>query len=195
MLHSVERWIEHLRTLADPWCDSTVRIPAQGLAEPFRHVVIEPSVYAAPDDVADGEVQLWWARCDPDLDVDDVVQRTPDGPLLSSNLYTAIEVWTDAELSALHALWALARDRQRDDWMDRLCTARDWHLEHTQPDNATNRPWAFHVFLLDDRPECQHYAQTLLHNALATRGHPDPFSAWIMRDAAQLLETQSTPGQ
>jgi hypothetical protein len=84
--------------------------------------------------------------------------------------YRTIEVWTDAELSAVHALWRLATDRRREDWKRRLDRAVAWHLIHTQPDNATNRPWALHVFLLADQPETIHYAETLLHNCQTFTG-------------------------
>ena len=67
-----------------------------------------------------------------------------------------------------------------------------WHLDNTQPDNATNRPWAVQVFLdlarEDDNPDARLYAETLLHNATAANGVPEPFSAAILLDAARALE-------
>ncbi len=182
------QWIDHLRSTAEPWAAPDVRIPAHGIDVPFRHAVIEHISAPAPAGLVADETCLWWARCDDTLNIDAIVNRSADGPLLANDLYSAVEVWTDAELSALHALWILARVRERSDWSSRVDVARDWHLENTQPDNATNRPWALHVFLSHDGPECQHYAETLLHNTMATMGHPDPFSAWILLDCADALD-------
>jgi hypothetical protein len=172
---------------AEPWAVPDVHIPAHGIDIPFRHAVIEHAAVPAPAEAVSDETRLWWARCDASVNIDAIVHRAAAGPLLANDLYSAVEVWTDAELSALHVLWILARQRGRHDWSARVDIARNWHLEHTQPDNATNRPWALHVFLTDDRFECQHYAETLLHNAMATMGHPDPFSAWILLDCAYAL--------
>ncbi len=150
---------------------------------------------------ADGERALWWARADRGVDVDavlaaaDPAARPPDvgpaasnGSLLPRDRYRAIEVWTDADLAAMHALWWLARDRGRADWAARLDEVRAWHLANTQPDNATNRPWAIHVFLLAGSPEDEHYAQTLLHNALAMDAEPTPLGRVLLHDAANALE-------
>ncbi|MBL9150315.1 MAG: hypothetical protein JNM94_16625 [Phycisphaerae bacterium] len=121
-----------------------------------------------------------------------------DGPLWASTDWTAIEVWTEAELCGLHAL---AR-RAREVWSRpapsaesvrvhaRLARALRWHLANTQPDNATNRPWALHAFLLalPGDAEAELYAGTLLHNAQAS-GLPagDPIVRWIVADAAREL--------
>ena len=94
-----------------------------------------------------------------------------------------IEVWTEVELSSLHALWRLARLRADPRLRGRALGAMRWHLEHTQPDNATNRPWALHAFLQEGSAEGLAYAGTLLHNALAHGGAPEPLSAWILMDA------------
>jgi hypothetical protein len=76
---------------------------------------------------------------------------------------------------------------------DRASEAIHWHLEHTQPDNSTNRPWALHAFLLADRPggigagDASLYAETLLHNMGATDARNEPLSRWILADAAREL--------
>jgi len=188
MTGSREQWIDHLRGVAGAAARPDAHIPAGTLAEPFRHAVIEPASCAAPPELPPDEVRVWWARVDERVDIDAVLFRADDGPILRNDAYRAIEVWTDAELCVMHATWILARERDRRDWQARLERATSWHLEHTQPDNATNRPWALHVFLDDDRPECRHYAETLLHNALAQAGVPEAFSAWILRDCAAALE-------
>ena len=122
-----------------------------------------------------------------------------DGPLLAPDGYLAIEVWAECELSALHALHRLVRERHPALGVDapaRLAAAVRWHLEHTQPDNSTNRPWALHVFLLAalgggidgvDRGDAQFYAETLLHNMSATDARGETLSRWILGDAAREL--------
>jgi hypothetical protein len=136
-----------------------------------------------------GEVLLWAAmRLDADL-VATGLDLSSEGPLWSRDDWSAIEVWTEAELCGLHALWRLARTRSslRVAARRRLASAIAWHLEHTQPDNATNRPWALHAFLLAGPPEARLYAETLLHNAQA-HGSNDPTTRWILADAARELE-------
>jgi len=108
--------------------------------------------------------------------------------LLPSGAFDAIEVFTDAELSAMHALWWMARRDPGGAMARRLEKVRDWHLENTQPDNATNRPWAIHVFIAAQTPESWLYAQTLLHNAIALEGVPTPLAGAILRDAARAVD-------
>jgi hypothetical protein len=115
-----------------------------------------------------------------------------DGPLLAQDAFLAIEVWSECELAAVHALARLVRlrrGREPDVLAERLRGAVRWHLEHTQPDNATNRPWALHVFLLadDGTGDASLYAETLLHNTLATDARSEPLSRWILADAAREL--------
>jgi hypothetical protein len=73
----------------------------------------------------------------------------------------------------------------------RLRSAIGWHLEHTQPDNATHRPWAVHLFLGHPEPEVDLYGQTLLHNFEAA-GRGDRDAAWILRDAAREIRLDPT---
>lgn len=115
-----------------------------------------------------------------------------EGPLVPWDGSVAIEVWTEEELSGLHALWRIGRVASLPPAWDRARAAMRWHLEHTQPDNATNRPWAVHAFLLEGSGEALAYAGTLLHNALAMQGRPDPVSAWILMDAAAELQAQTS---
>ena len=69
----------------------------------------------------------------------------------------------------------------------RLEELRAWHMEHTQPDNATNRPWALHVFARVGDPESALYAETLLHNVTASDARHEPLSRWILLDCAREL--------
>lgn len=177
-------WCTHIRRIATDAATDVALGGAGDLDRPFRHVVCGESTATRPPDDRAPEVALWWALVDDRIEVPEDAGQT----LFPADRYRAIEVWTEAELCGLHALWRLARQRERPDWKRRAERVRDHHLEHTQPDNATNRPWALHVFLLGGSPEHVHYAETLLHNAMASGGTPDPFSAWILLDAASELE-------
>lgn len=191
-------WSRHLRHLA-----ASARPPAGGLSAgtldaPLLAALEGVDPGPAPTPLPADEVGLWWRRAGAgdDRTIDRVLAANGtaradvdgSGALLPRDLYSAIEVWTDAELAAMHALWWLAEERGRDDWRARLASVRDWHLEHTQPDNATNRPWAIHVFLLGGTPEHEQYAATLLHDGLAMEGVPTALGGLLLRDAADALD-------
>jgi hypothetical protein len=168
------------------------------LAQRFGH-----EVGPAPE-TADYDVALWWALHDASVDVDRVIDKnaqphTPDdtlrggqGGLFLQGLFQTIEVWTEADLSGLHALYHLAQRRDRPDWRERLFEIARWHLLEVQPDNGTNHPWAVHVFLIlareEDDAQAQLHAETLLNNTLVTFGKPDAFSRQILADAAVALD-------
>ncbi len=112
--------------------------------------------------------------------------RTAPGSLVSEPGVAWLEAESEASLAALHAASHLPRvDPQR------LADAARWLMDNVQPDNATNRPWACHVFLRigwESRDAAATlYADTLLHNCRATAGRPDLVSAWILADAAASL--------
>ena len=207
---TLERWIDHLGRVAGPVVGaadlgSELR---ESLARPRwiggpllawqwvrRHGSLLPqfppeacdaSVRVSRDDAA-----LWWALMHEDAGpVDRWVDLDGAGPLFKQDLYRTIEVWTETELSALHALSHHARrgsPKEAALLTQRLWNAVGWHLSHTQPDNATNHPWAVHVFLLHGTPESHHFAETLASNCMVMHGKPDPLSAWILLDAADLL--------
>lgn len=137
-----------------------------------------------------GEQVLWRACAGERLDPASVSARGT-GPLLAPDAYLAIEVWAECELAALHALHRLARGSGAagGPLRRRVRQAAEWHLEHTQPDNSTNRPWSLHVFILlgDASGEGALYAETLLHNMTATDARKEPLSRWIVADAAREL--------
>jgi hypothetical protein len=146
---------------------------------------------------------LWMATVDPLIDAGAVESLLePEGPIHRQTGEQAIELWTERELGALHALWRLAILRDHAPWRRRALDAASWHLEHTQPDNATNHPWSIPVFLdlwrTDPDPEigisARCYAETLLHNCQAQSARPDPLSALILRDAADGLEQAGFSG-
>lgn len=151
----------------------------------------DPPPNPAPDELA------WWC-CHSRKAVDRLpIDWNAAGRLFPSLHEVAIEIWTDAELSSVHALsWDGLRGRN-DGVLTRLVRAAEWLLAEVQPDNATERPWAVHVFAamsLDParspnaRAEADLYAQTLLQNALVGRDKADRFSACILWDAADWLD-------
>lgn len=146
------------------------------------------------------DVAVWWALIRPDRSLLHDLSKGA-GPLLSgtprdlsdpSSSWGAIEVWTESELSALHAL---SHHAALDPSLAaRIDSAADWLITSVQPDNATNHPWAIHVFLSRWLRTGDHasrmYASTLLHNAQVSLGRPDRFSAAILLDAASALSPE-----
>lgn len=113
-------------------------------------------------------------------------QRNESGPI-------AIEVWTEVELCSLHALaWFADAEPLLRPLVQETAA---WLIDNLQPDNATNHPWAVHVFaaigVCGDNPDASMYAQTLLHNCQIAQGRPDAFSALILKDAADSLTTST----
>jgi hypothetical protein len=151
-----------------------------------------PSLHAVQDQGLDA--RLWRTAALAGGFTPELAMLAGKGPLRAWDGQETIEVWTEVELASMHALWRLARRHARPDLRARLSIAATWHMEHTQPDNATNRPWALHVFLLQGSHEGRVYAETLLHNALALRGHPEPGSAWVLMDAAAELTMKAAHG-
>jgi len=158
----------------------------------LSHLVgIEPPDQPGPAPVspdADPAIRLFSAIWDPGIDPGSVVQ--PVGPLTPEDLGVGLEIWTEQELSCLHALWWLGR---RDAALaDRALDAAEWHVDNIQPDNATNHPWAVHVFVhlgiaRDDRTSLMH-AEAMVHASRLATGRPDRFSACLLLDAARALE-------
>ena len=175
MLASADDWIRHLRAVAGPGTEPDLDRPP-------------PCVLAGggPDEV------LWPAAlpgAGPRLraEADRLLAARPGASLADGAGFLALEVWTECELSALHALSRLVRADPTPARAARLEELRRWHLEHTQPDNATNRPWALHVFARARDPESALYAETLLHNVRASDARNEPLSRWILLDAAREL--------
>ncbi|MFM9959157.1 MAG: hypothetical protein ACKVZJ_13925 [Phycisphaerales bacterium] len=179
------------------------------------HRGVRPAPPPPPPPDASADVALWHAlACGADAArVDEVLARGREGTrtawggdagALLPQVGTAIEVWTETELAALHALWWLARHHDRDDWRGLIDGAVTWHLENSQPDNATAHPWALHLFALrgvgrglgrgeagpDGDPGARLYAETMLHNCQVSLGRPDRLSALILADAARAMEVE-----
>jgi len=117
---------------------------------------------------------------------------SPSGsPLVPEFNTLAIEVATETELASLHAL-SHAGGAAR----SRVEAASDWVVHNIQPDNATNHPWAVHVFLQRafETGSVEHrlYAETLLHNCVVSLGRADRFSALILLDSGRTLKSIDT---
>ncbi|TVQ31841.1 MAG: hypothetical protein EA376_07580 [Phycisphaeraceae bacterium] len=191
-------WADHLERLAaQAATDRLDRAPAPRGFLAWRGVIENDDSAQRSGAEPRLDELLWSAVCRPEelgASLDQALpERSDPGPLFPQSASAAIEVWTERDLCGLHALERLARQRRRDDWSRLVQNVARWHLEHTQPDNATNRPWALHVFLLLSHesdppdPEPRLYAETLLHNCMVMQGRPDPLGALILIDAAATL--------
>lgn len=173
---------------------------AESLSRPDSAAPVElrPPV-AAKEDVA-----LWWIVPYPERlrdarPIEAIIDLATDfdTSLFDQDAYRTIEVWTETELASLHALSHLANIlRQvpgRSAAIEAERVARrvrqliSWHIERTQPDNATHHPWATHAFVHFGSPESLHFAETMISNCQVQSGRPDVESAWIMLDSAEAL--------
>ncbi len=151
-----------------------------------------------PDDPA---AKIWSSINTPGI-VDSILALTTEpalepAPWLPVTEDLAIEVWTECELAVIHAVADLLlrsgrEGRAAERLLARLDHAVAWHLEHTQPDNATGRPWAVHAFLLrgDPQADAVDYAASMLHTVEASRASDaplEPLVDWILADAARGL--------
>jgi hypothetical protein len=141
------------------------------------------------------DLRLWRAVLDRSVDVEPRTAGGGRAPVTPTESFATIEVWTETELCALHALWRVGDVRRRHDLIERCLGAADWHIEHLQPDNATNHPWAIHVFIIAAQRsgsfEHELHAQAMLHNCQLALGRPDALSAHILMDAAECLERET----
>jgi hypothetical protein len=167
-------WVRHLEQTAGGF------VPVDGPLPPA-------ALGRSGSGAADRDRLAWDLATRPDPQGWGDLVQPGQGPLQAWPGDRAIEVWTEEELASLHGLWRVARRGAIAELRTRLLAAARWHLHNTQPDNATNRPWALHVFLAEGSDEGRIYAETLLHNATALRACLEPVSQWILRDAAAEL--------
>lgn len=118
-------------------------------------------------------------------------------PLIAQPSIATLEAETEGELAAVHAVGALALTFTPQ-LLPRVEQAARWLMAEIQPDNATHRPWAVHVFVWaaatmdgDMAIDAEMYAQTLVHNAAVassmTSGKIDVFSLVLLLDAQRTL--------
>ncbi len=164
-----------------------------------RWLCTEPDPFqGSPEAPVPPTMPNWWAAL---LDAGPLPVLTAEGPLLPEDSGEAIEVWSEHELAALHAAWWIARSNN--DLRDRLDGAVRWHTANLQPDNATNHPWAVHVFaefaVRTGDADARLHADTICHNyrvlqtqaarpdAERAEDRADLFSALIMLDASRAM--------
>ncbi len=208
------RWSERLGHLAEPSLRGTPLLGSdgdaagwvRGFADDAGHRrAIDPPLLCrmlrlATGDLARGEridERLMLAACECASPMPPSPSLTPDatGPLAPEFSERGIETWTEVEFGSLHALsWIALR---RPEYRARVVSCARWLIDNLQPDNATNRPWASHVFLaIANGPSdlALLYADTLIHNALVGQSRPDRFSAVLLLDSARWLAHPGAPG-
>jgi hypothetical protein len=194
-------WSRRLRRIAEPVLEGTPLVrPAsfaerQAFADAFADEAGHRRVWDAfllarllglPTPPSD-EPWLWsWSET-----ADSPRRREP--PFFADPDAWALEQETEKELAGLHGWsWRFRHhaptpnpEPAPDSTFD---AAVDWVLANIQPDNATNHPWAIHVYLArTTNPNARMYAETMLHNTIVHQGRPDRFSALILLDAATWL--------
>ncbi len=205
-----DRWIEHLRAVCEP---ALLRTPAHrtasqaeagawiaGFADEHgnRRRTDAPLLarlvgMRAPDGPRSGdpEDRLWHG--DPIGDIPELRLETSGALLAESPTRAAIETRTEAELTALHALWN--RRAEHPGLVARCHDAARWHVDELQPDNATGLPWATHVFVElalasadpGERAAALFHAEGLVHAASVVLGRPGVRASCILLDAARGL--------
>lgn len=145
------------------------------------------------------EVRWWRAVSSPG---EPVVPDLPvaRGPIPGINP-GVVETFTEAHLACVHAAVWLGLHRRDERWLAGAARVVEWLIDEVQPDNATNRPWGVHAFVLlsgrlpeHARRAADAYAQTLLHNCQVYVGRPDVVSALILHDAAEAIEKWERAG-
>ncbi len=209
---TLQQWANHLRAIGRTVFPDQHPAPETFSDELGHRRPVDPWVLAwrrtlaglpvptnAPPASGDLDVRLWRSLTDPTCLLENDAENLLDaeGPILPRSDGLALEVWTEIELASVHALWWHARSRESSALRVRVDRAARWHLQHVQPDNATNHPWALHVFLLlhEQEPDlgARLYAETLLSNCQVMLGQPDRFSALLLLDAADAID-QHEPG-
>lgn len=95
------------------------------------------------------------------------------------------EPWWFDELTLLHATFSWSCRQNDPLFRHKLDRIAQFHIEETQPDHATNEPWAIHAFLL--QPHGEIVAGTMLHAAQAL-STLTPAAVLLLDDAIAALE-------
>lgn len=108
--------------------------------------------------------------------------QQPSGALLAARSSDSPELVWYHELVLLHALTTFAICRNDPESLAAVNKAALFHLQETQPDHASTRPWALHAFLLD--PQTYPLADTMLDTVLKQLAqNPDRVTLLLLGDA------------
>ena len=218
-LETAEDWSAHLRAIATPALLNTPltnprhdRTEADAFRAGFtderghRRPIDEPLLRRllrqpapAPPEATATDAAAWWALADPNADdvrLESLFLQRDAGPVIPEDPNTGVEIWTETELAALHALANHAADASDSPvgpaLLARARAAAAWHVETIQPDNATNHPWAAHLFaavsIATASDEHRLHAETLVNICCVSTGQPDRFSATLLLDAADSIQ-------
>jgi len=140
------------------------------------------------------DLHLWHAAAMPTDSrewIDDLVSTGRSGPVFGEPFAGTVEVFTESQLCALHALLRLATRERSERWLSHAVRSCLWLIENIQPDNGTNHPWGAHVFIVVEAMGLTDsgimYADAMLTNCQVHQGKPDRRSALILHDAGNEL--------
>jgi len=100
-----------------------------------------------------------------------------------------LDWWTFHELAGLHALADLLAIERQPQWQRRMREAVAYHIEHTQPDNATAHPWGVAAFF--DTSDGLMFVEQQLHDVTTHSSQHETRAALLpgllLADASQPL--------
>lgn len=169
--------------------DQLVLCHVLGLTGTHTPARVQAAVSGARNEL---DLWLWGEVLRGNADAGEILERVGPGGSLGESTATSIEVLTETQLCALHAmLWLGAAHATL---AARAGSASSWLLEHLEPDNATRHPWAIQAFIAraaGGDAESGLYASAMMHACCVESGRPDRASAVILLDAAHWLETSN----
>jgi hypothetical protein len=120
-----------------------------------------------------------------------VRRQHESGAFLSADLSDNPETLWYHELVILHAAASHAVQMEDRALASAVAKATKFHLSQTQPDHATNQPWALFAFIWN--PETRTLADALLHNQAMLAGaqdasSPSPLTLMLLADALYCLK-------
>lgn len=114
-----------------------------------------------------------------------ITHQSPAGHFLRPSPADNLESWWYAELILLHAVGTYAVVANNEKARHAASRGASYHLLETQPDHATNEPWAIFSFLI--QPATRSLADQLLHNARMMT--PTGTALMLLADALYCLRT------
>lgn len=116
-------------------------------------------------------------------------RQQPHGPLLTATASDNPEAHWFFELATLHPLATYALQTGDPTLRQAVHRAAHFHVAETQPDHATNQPWALFAFLW--HPDTVPLADALLHAATAhgSGATPSALTLMLLADALYCLRT------